>query len=79
MKNTLNRLLAVVVFAFSLFAISSVANAYCRWVPTHWENGYRVSGHKICSGDYSNVRCKWVAGYWQNGYWHEKHRVCWRR
>jgi hypothetical protein len=87
MKSKCDRWLAAAVCALSMFAISGAAEAYCRWVPTHYVNGYRVSGHQVCGHGYgygrgygySSVRCQWVPGHWKNGYWRDGHRVCWRR
>lgn len=75
MKNIQSWLLGVLL-GLSLFTISGAAEAYCRYVPAHWQNGYRVSGHEVCRA--SQVRCRYVEGYWRHGYWHQAHRVCWR-
>jgi hypothetical protein len=77
MKNKLRYALMMVFCTLSMLAISGAAEAYCRWVPTHWVNGHKVAGHQVCTG-YNQVRCKTVGGYWRHGYWHDAHRVCWR-
>lgn len=85
MKNKLYRWLVGVAFALSVFALSGAAEAYCRWIPTHWVNGYRVQGHQVCGSGgyyyrhgYGYTQCRWIPGHWRNGFWREGHRVCWR-
>lgn len=79
MKSKLYRSLLAIIFAFSLFAITGSAEAYCTKVPTHWVNGYKVPTHTVCSGKhYQYGHCKWIPGHWRDGYYHEGHRACTR-
>lgn len=71
------KILAVAALTTGLLGISTSAQAYCRWVPGHYMNGYYVHGHKVCGG----------GNYYRGGYYHRDRycgwrygrRVCWYR
>lgn len=83
MKTKISQWVVAIAVAMGMWSISAPAEAYhCRWVPAHWENGYRVPGRNVCwsgnyyRGNYYRRNCVTYRGYWRHGYWHGPRTIC---
>ncbi len=67
----------VIALTIGLFAMSTSAEAGCRWFPAHWAYGQWIPGHSVCGYGYGygyRYGYRHCGGFWRNGYWH---RRCW--
>ena len=70
MKSKFYQFLIITACALSVLGTSISADAHCYWVPRHYNNGYLVRGHNVCTYNHPNR-------YYRHCNWQNGHKVCW--